>query len=194
MVATVPELALISPLAVTAPEVVMSPVEPVIEKLLAATSFAPKLNALTISESDKSIPLVIPPAADCTFIPAATASLVSKLLTETNWEGALLLEPFAKANELYAPDPAAVVTVKLESVAVSARVKAISRASVVVIVLPPLYAVCRVDEADEHLVTLFDPSIQSVVPVAVVKPVKLKKESASVLMVTPLVLFGEKVD
>ena len=40
---------------------------------------------------------------------------------------------------------------------------------------------------------MFDPSIQRVVPVAVPRPVTFKNESASVLIVTPLVLFGEKV-
>ena len=49
-------------------------------------------------------------------------------------------------------------------------------------------------EAAEHLVTLSDPSTQRAVPVAVVRPVTLRKESVSVLMVTPLVLFGVKVD
>lgn len=50
------------PLTAISPAVVISPVEPVIEKLVAVTSFAPRDNALTISESDKSRALVIPPA------------------------------------------------------------------------------------------------------------------------------------
>ena len=41
-------------------------------------------------------------------------------------------------NAAYPVEPSAVVTVKLESVVVSASVNAISLASVVVIVLPPL--------------------------------------------------------
>lgn len=48
------------------------------------------------------------------------------------------MPPSASAKELYPVAPAAVVIVKLESVDVSAKVKAISRASVLVIVLPPL--------------------------------------------------------
>ena len=46
-----------------------------------------------------------------------------------------------------------VVTVKLLSVAVSDKLNAISRASDVSIVLPPLYADCNVVEAAEHLTT-----------------------------------------
>ena len=87
-----------------------------------------------------------------------------------------------------------VVTVKLASVVVSVKVNAISRPSVVSIVLPPLYAVCNVMEAAEHFVTLSVASTQRVVPVAVVKPVSFRNELLSVLMVTPLVPSGEKVD
>ena len=52
------------PLTATSPEVVMFPVAPVIDQEVALTSLAPKANAVTISASDKSIPVVIPPAAD----------------------------------------------------------------------------------------------------------------------------------
>ena len=39
-----------------------------------------------------------------------------------------------------------------------------------------------------------EPSRHNAVPVLEASPVTVKKESASVLMVTPLVPFGEKVD
>ena len=48
-------------------------------------------------------------------------------------------------------------------------VKSIPRASVVVIVLPPVYADCKVIETAEHLTTLSVASIQRAFPVAVVK-------------------------
>ena len=85
-------------------------------------------------------------------------------------------------------------TEKLASVAVSSSVKEISRPSVVSIVFPPLYADCSVIEAAEHFTTLSVPSIQSVSPVTVVRPVSLKKESASVATVTSFVPLGENVE
>jgi len=77
-----------------------------------------------------------------------------------------------------------------------ARVKAILLPLVVVIVLPPLYAVCKVTELEEHWVTSFDPFRQRGVPAVpgVVKPVKVRKLLPVVLMVTPLEPFGVKVD
>ena len=47
----------------------------------------------------------------------------------------------------------------------------------------------------EHFVTLFDASIQRAVPATtgVVSPLRVRKESASVLTVTPLVPFGVKM-
>mgnify|MGYP006892227384 CR=1 FL=1 len=85
------------------------------------------------------------------------------------------------------------VRVNDESVVVSARVNAMFRASVVVMVLPPLYADCRVIDAAEHFTTLFEPSIHNVFPVAVVKPFTLRNESESVLNVMLFALLGEKV-
>lgn len=64
------------------------------------------------------------------------------------------------------------------SVVVSARVKAISLASVVVIELPPLYADCKVVDAAEHFTKLFEPSRQRVDPVWVSRPVILRYEPA----------------
>ena len=86
------------------------------------------------------------------------------------------------------------MTVKFESVVVSARVKAMSRPSVVLMVLPPLYADCNVIDAAEHFTTLLEPSIQRVLPVVVVSPATFRNESASVTMLTSLVPLGVKVD
>src|SRR5579884_1964291 len=59
------------PLAATFPAVVILPFDPVIEKLVAVTSLAPKDRALTIAASDRSIPLVIaPPPVEVTLIAA----------------------------------------------------------------------------------------------------------------------------
>ena len=66
------------------------------------------------------------------------------------------------------------MTTKLELVAVAARVNAISLELEVVIVLPPLYAVCRVMLFAEHWTTWFDASRQRALAVAVVKPFKVK--------------------
>ena len=85
------------------------------------------------------------------------------------------------------------VNVNDASVVVSARVNAMFLPSVVVMVLPPLYADCRVIEEAEHFTTLLDPSIHSVFPVAVVKPLSFKNESVSVLNVMLFELLGEKV-
>ena len=65
------------PLAAMSPAVVIRPEDPVIEKLVAEMSLAPKERALAISGSERSMALVIPPAADWTLIPAAMLRLVS---------------------------------------------------------------------------------------------------------------------
>ncbi len=83
---------------------------------------------------------------------------------------------------------------KFASVDVSVRLNAMSRAFVVLIVLPPLYAPCNETDPAEHFVTLSEPSIQRRFPVVVVNPVIVKNESESVLIVTSLVLSGEKVE
>ena len=80
----------------------------------------------------------------------------------------------------------------MESVVVSARVNAMSRASVVEIVLPPLYAACNVEAEGGHLITLLDASRQSVFEelAGVVNPSSVKYESASVTILIPLVPEG----
>ena len=64
VVANVPELALILPVAVMVPSVEIFPFAPVKVKWVEVISLAPKERALTISGSDKSMALVIAPAAD----------------------------------------------------------------------------------------------------------------------------------
>ena len=127
----------ISPVAVMVPAVVILPFEPLIEKLVAMTSFAPRERAVTIAGSERSRALVIAPPAEVTLIPAVRASLVSWLETSTSCAGEEVLVPSASAKTEEPVAPAAVVTEKLLSVVVLARVNAISRASVVVMVLPP---------------------------------------------------------
>ena len=90
----------------------------------------------------------------------------------------------------------AVVTEKLESVVVSAKVNAMSLLSLVTIVLPPLYAACNEKVAPPHFVTLLEASRQSVDPAVpgVVKPFKVRKLVPVVLITTPLAPVGVKVD
>jgi len=95
---------------------------------------------------------------------------------------------------VYPELPAAVLIVKLASVVVSAKVKAMFRASVVVMELPPLYADCRVMDAAEHFTRLFELSKHNVSPVVVCSPDRITVESASVLKVMSLVASGEKVE
>ena len=52
------------PLTAISPAVVIRPVAPATEKLVAVMSLAPSDKALTISASDRSMPLVMVPAAD----------------------------------------------------------------------------------------------------------------------------------
>jgi len=92
--------------------------------------------ALVMLAVEASKAVVMVPAADWTEIPTPRAWLVSLFLTKTNWAGGEALEPSLKDKVVKPAPPAAVATVKLESVAVSAKVKAMSLASVVVMVLP----------------------------------------------------------
>src|SRR3989339_1971990 len=84
--------------------------------------------------------------------------------------------------------------VKLLSVAVSAKVKAMLRPVVVVMVLPPLYADCRENTAPEQTTTLFDESKQRVLPLSVCNPFKITVESASEVKVTSLASEGVKLE
>src|SRR5579884_2826505 len=69
------------PLTATSPAVVMSPVDPAIEKLVAVTSLAPSDRALTIPASDRSIPLVIGPPPEVVTLRPAAKVLVLALLS-----------------------------------------------------------------------------------------------------------------
>ena len=106
----------------------------------------------------------------------------------------MVFAPAARAKRLSPVDPFAVVTVKLESVVVSARLKAMLSLSLVVIVFPPLYAFCKLNDAFAHWIRSFAPSIQSGVPVFVDKPLNATLAVLVVLNVTALELFGEKTD
>ncbi len=70
---------------------------------------------------------------------------------------------------------------------------AISRPVVVVIVLPPEYAFCKLMTEPVHCTTWLVLVRQSVVPLPVPRPTRLKNESESVLMVTPFVPDGVNV-
>lgn len=127
------------PFKAKSPEVVMSPVPPVIEKLVAVTFPEPRAKALVMLESERSIAVVTaPPLTPATLIPTGRLRSVSRFLTKTNSLGSAVPEPSALWNLVSEVEPVAVVTVKLESVAVSSKVKARSRLLAVVIVLPPL--------------------------------------------------------
>ena len=81
--------------------------------------------------------------------------------------------PFASCNFVNPVPPACVVTVKSEEVAVFASVNAISLALVVVIVLPPLYAPCNVED-DEQVITWLEASTHKGVPVLSARPVNVR--------------------
>ena len=84
------------PLTAISPEVVISPELPVIEKLVAVTSLAPKERALTISVSERSKALVMVPASDCILMPVDRASSRSKFSTSKSWDGGEVLAPSVK--------------------------------------------------------------------------------------------------
>ena len=88
------------------------------------------------------------------------------------------------------------MTTKLDEVVVFAKVKAISLASVVVIVFPPLYADCKEKVAPPHFVTLFEASTQRVEPATpgVVRPLRTRYEVAEVLSVMLFPLLGVSVE
>ena len=124
------------PLTAMSPAVVIRPDEPVTEKLVAVMSLAPSDRAFPICSSDKSMPVVMVPASDWIRIPAGKASVVSRFSISSSWEGGVVLAPSERDRYVYPVDPAAVLMANRESVVVSARVKAMFLASVVVMVLP----------------------------------------------------------
>ena len=125
------------PLKAPLPAEVTLPVPPATEKLVPVISLAPSAIALPISGSETSIAVVIaPPPEEVILRAVGKVRSVSLLSISTSWVGAVALTPSASAKIVELVEPLAVVTVKLESVLVSAKVKEISRASVVTIVLP----------------------------------------------------------
>jgi len=107
---------------------------------------------------------------------------------------AVLVEPevLLMINELAEP---ALVRVKEVGVAkLPARLNAMLLPEVVVIELPPLYADCRVIDEELHWVTSFEPLTQIGVPVALVRPLSVKKLEPVVLMVTLLPAVGVKTE
>ncbi len=160
-------------------------------------SLSPKSIAFTMFASERSIAVVIsPPVTPAIRKPTGSARSVSWFSIKTNCAGSFVPTPSARMNAEPPVEPVAVVIVKLASVVVLDNVNAISRASVVAIVFPPLYAACNENVAPPHFVTLSLASRQSVVPATpgVVSPVNVKNESLSVLTVTPSVPVGENVD
>jgi len=137
-----------------------------------------------------------PPPEEVIAIPAGKVLEALALLIWINWFGTEALAPAPREKILEPVEPLAVVTEKFESVAVSARVKEILLLLFVVIVLPPLYAVCSVTVLAAHLVTLFEPSTHRAEPAVpgVVKPFNVRKLVPVVLITTPLAPVGVKVD
>ena len=128
----------ILPVATIVPFVEILPDVPVIEKLPPTRFELPSAMPVTIFESVRSIPVVIgPPPEDETRIPVGNV-FVLPLSICRSWFGTVEDPPPAKERIVDPVEPFAVVIVKLDAVAVSARVNAISLALVVVIVLPPL--------------------------------------------------------
>ena len=160
-------LDVILPVANRVPLVEIFPLEPVIEKLEPTKLEAPRAIPVVMCESVKSIPVVmVPPPVDVIFNPAGNVFEAFALSIWISWFGTAVLEPEARENKLSPVEPFAVVTVKLEAVDVFASVKSILSLLFVVMVLPLLYAVCKVDVPVEQVETWLEPSRQSeVVPV-----------------------------
>jgi len=75
----------VPPLTATFPAVVMLPLEPVMEKLVAETLVAPKAKEVSIVEDDRSKAVVTwPPAVPKTLIAVGRAKLASWFWTKTN--------------------------------------------------------------------------------------------------------------
>ena len=101
-------------------------------------SFGPNAMAVTILGVETSIAVVIPPPPEEVILRAVGKTLsASTLSINTNWVGSEVPVPLALLKAIYPVESSAVVTVKLESTAVLAKVKAISLEVVVVMVFPP---------------------------------------------------------
>lgn len=139
--AVVEEVVIVPVLTAKVPSVEMSPVDPVKLNFEAVMFVAPRASPVVMEESETSRAVVMPPPpVEAILIPVATDLLVSALSIKINWDGSATPAPSALVKEVNPVEPSAVVTVKLESVVVSARVKERLRPSEVVMVLPLLYA------------------------------------------------------
>ena len=109
-------------------------------------------------------------------------------------ERAVLVEPLVL---LMLNESAELALVRTNEVGVprpEARLKAMLLPEVVVMELPPLYADCKVMDAELHWVTSLEPLTHSGVPDAVVRPFTVRKLEPVVLMVTLLPAVGVKTE
>jgi len=164
------------PVILTAPVAIVRPVDPVRRPAevivpVPVVRIFPDVVAFPFSSI---VSFVIPPDLISRAIPYVGA--VSSIIN------ALAVPAFVSANEVATPRP-------------EARVKSILRPEVVRIVLPPLYADCRVEADAGHLMTLSEASRQrdEEEDTGVVRPKKVTNESASVLKVTSFVPAGSKL-
>jgi hypothetical protein len=84
------------PFIAISPEEVIFPEVPAILKLVAVMSFVPNDSAFTISGSERSMALVIAPAADWILIALANGSSESRFSNNINCPGGAELLPSAK--------------------------------------------------------------------------------------------------
>jgi len=164
------------PVMLTAPVEIVRPADPVRRPAevivpVPVVRMFPDVVAFPLSSI---VSFVIPPDLISRAIPYVGA--VSSIIN------ALAVPAFVSANEVATPRP-------------EARVKSILRPEVVRIVLPPLYADCRVEADAGHLMTLSEASRQrdEEEDTGVVRPKKVTNESASVLKVTSFVPAGSKL-
>ena len=94
-------------------------------------SLAPSAIAVVILAAETSIAVLMPllKPEEVTFNPATTARLASALSKSKSWAGSFVPAPLARVIETVDVELSAIVIAKFESVAVSARVMAKSRAS-----------------------------------------------------------------
>ncbi len=77
------------------------------------TSLAPRAKAVMISASDKSMAVVMAPAADRIVRPMGWALSMSKLSIKRSWAGSATPAPSARVIEVKPAPPVAVVMVKI---------------------------------------------------------------------------------
>ena len=153
---------------------------------------------LAVANANSEWPLLMPvESSDGTTAPwiSATSIVAFVVPPKTAVTVKLLVPAFCTSKEIsdgelvsFKTNAGAVpALVKVNEVGVAnplAKVKAIFEPLVVVMVLPALYADCKLKLDEEHSTTSVDPFKHNIFPVAVVNPVKLKSELPLVLMVT----------